>query len=435
PADIQRLLKSIKISYLHPQEGRSLFREAQEKLKNRLLANWGRHSTITTSLKKLQTDWEALRKIAKTYLSTSLTSSIQKMWPGSQASIELPSKILDIIAISDISFQGQKTLPEIQLTLQGTGAQSTILYLIHFLLDSDRSLHLGEYNPIWLLEEPESFLHADLIIKLAKELSSKEWLDNIQMIISTHSPILLATSRAGGSKIRWNLIKNHALQTNKTAINWSEKEINDIGHMMGDINFYAYFLAAANKKPIFIEDKKPLTIIKFKEAGIDIAQGLGGTGEIAKYLEVYGSYHSLLKTAAYFILDCDLGKKDLSRFLTQQIEECFGYVKYKVSDNVFAITLPENFSSEDLFDEFDNHLEECIDKIWNTTSWGIKEDIPSYLSGVVSAVRNKSFSNKNEAKQFIKNKEDIKSSFWRKVERDHLKISKQKVKPLKRLLS
>ncbi|MDD5382404.1 MAG: AAA family ATPase [Candidatus Margulisbacteria bacterium] len=435
PDDINKLIKSIRISYLHPQEGRNLYKEAQEKLKNRLLANWGRHSTITKSLKKLQEDWDALCKKAKTYLSGSLTQSIQEMWPGSLANIELPSKILDIIAIADISFQGNKSFPEIQLTSQGTGAQSTILYLIHFLLDSDRSLHLGEYNPIWLLEEPESFLHADLMVKLAKELSSKEWLNNIQMIVSTHSPIMLATSRIGGTKIRWSLLRSHALQMSRTSNNWLENEINDIGDMMGDVNFSAYFLAATNKTLVFIEDSKSITIDRFKEAGIDVAQGLGGTGNIQKYLDVFTSNNTILNRACYFILDCDRGLSSFSRFLTKIVRRKEGFKKYQIRKNVFIILLPDGFSSEDLFNEFDNYLDECIDKIWNTSTWTIKPSIPSYLSNAASAARGKVISNPIDAKTLIRNNNDIKDSFWKIVDTEKLKMSKHYIAALKHLLS
>ena len=215
PSDVEKLIKSVKITYLHPQEGQDLLLNAQKKLRQRLLANWGRGSNITQSIKQLQKAWDELRNKSRDYLSKALTDDIQNIWPSSEVLVNLPKDIKDIIAVSDIKFIGYKNAPDIELMLQGTGAQSIILYLIHFLLDSDRSLHRGEYHPIWLIEEPESFLHADLIAKLTLELNSEKWLGNIQMMISTHSPILLAGSRIAEEKITWTILENYSIKNNK----------------------------------------------------------------------------------------------------------------------------------------------------------------------------------------------------------------------------
>lgn len=92
--------------------------------------------------------------------------------------VDLPEKVVDVIAVSEILFKGSSDLPDVSLTSQGTGAQSTILYQTHFLLDSDKTLHRGFYYPIWLVEEPESFLHVDIIFKLGYLLCSDIWLDS-----------------------------------------------------------------------------------------------------------------------------------------------------------------------------------------------------------------------------------------------------------------
>ena len=279
--DIKKIIDSVSITYLHPQEGSNLLLKAQRKLRDRLLLNWGRRGGVTDSLKRLSSAWEDLRKNANSYLSRALTSSLQEVWPGSQTKINLPRSINDIIAISDISFQGNQKLPEIQLTSQGTGAQSMVLYLTHFLLDSDRSLHRGEYHSIWLLEEPESFLHADLVFKLGKQLNSRHWLDNIQMIVSTHSPIILASSRLAEGRIQWILLHQHAVEKNKKIEYWSTDEIVDIGSRMGDSNFDVYFNASLTYEDlIFLEDKKDITKEAFTNCGIKITKSLGGVGEV-----------------------------------------------------------------------------------------------------------------------------------------------------------
>src|SRR3989344_8109539 len=417
--DIKKLLTSVKITYIHPQEGKELFLNAQSKLRERLLANWGRGAKLSHSIMELQERWDGLRGQAHNYLSTSLTESLQKMWPGSQAAIDLPKNIKELVAISDINFKSNLNLPEIELTSQGTGVQTTILYLVHYLLDSDRSLHRGEYHAVWLLEEPESFLHADLIAKFAGELNSKNWLKNIQMMISTHSAIILASSRLVEKNIIWNLIQNYSLKETKNVEMWTEEEILNIGNMMGDTNFHIYFSAARNDKIVFLEDKKKIVKQKFEESGIKIENGLEGVSNIIKYIEVLLNFPDLIKQSVYFIIDNDFGSDELSRFLPENPAKIIGRFKlYKIkkSNNLYIITLPEGFSAENLFNEFDNHLDNCISKIWDTTTWKLRELVPGNLTRAHSRARSRNdIDSSDKAKKFIKNESDIKDIFWKEV--------------------
>jgi hypothetical protein len=84
-----------------------------------------------------------MKREANRYLSQSLTESLQSFWPECEVAINLPKNIKEIIAISDINLQGYKNAPEVELTAHGTGAQSTVLYLAAYLLDSDKTLNRG----------------------------------------------------------------------------------------------------------------------------------------------------------------------------------------------------------------------------------------------------------------------------------------------------
>lgn len=437
--DLSKVIGGVKLTYLHPQEGRELLARAQLKLRQRLLANWGRRSSnVTLSLKTLQKNWESLGIKAKKYLSYALTQSIQGMWPGSEVLIELPRNIKDVLSVSEIKFKGFPGAPEIELTSQGTGAQSTILYLAHFILDSDRSLHRGEYHPVWLLEEPESFLHADLALKFAKELNSDPWLQNIQMIISTHSPLILATSRLGKEKIRWNLLQNQRLDKSKLVDEWSEKEIQNIGKIMGDVNFYSYFLASTKEPLVFIEDTKEITATRYQEAGVAITRRLRGITEVSRYIEVYSDIE-ILDQPAYFIVDADRGRDEISRFIENKkvIKEVYGFKKYKIATNIFVITLPEGESCENLFDEFENHLKECVNKLWDTKTWKSKNTVEERFATVfVQKVRGKKTqpNNLTDAALLIKNTQDVKDSFWALVEKKNYQMADLKIKSLRKLI-
>lgn len=438
PDDIIKLIGSIKVTYLHPQEGQALLTNAQEKLRQRLLANWGRGSNITHSIEKLQGEWDGLRNKSKTYLSGSLTDSLQKLWPGSEVSINLPKNIREIITVSDINFSGYKGAPEIELTSQGTGAQSTILYLAHFLLDSDRSLHRGEYHPLWLLEEPESFLHVDLLANLAKQLNSEKWLNNIQMVISTHSPVLLAGSRVAEEKIIWNILSEHNGNLNKPTTKYCDDEIKEIGKIMGDPNFFAYFLAAKNEPLIFIEDEKKITIDKYLDAGIKITKGLNGVPEMCKFIAVFISAPFIINNKIYFIIDSDKGKSEVSRFYDSSFVDKSqnGFLRFKVKDteNIYLIFLPDNFAAENLFLEFENHLEECITKLFNTITWKLNDSIPNNLASRVSYFRRNPIRSRDEAIDLMKNNDDVKYLFWKKVEKFDYKIEEKNIAALNDLL-
>ena len=86
-ADAQALLEAVSVSYIHPQEGAELLRRAQDKFKERLFANWGRHASVATTISKVQADWDELRKTANQYLSAALTENVKKIWPGSETKV------------------------------------------------------------------------------------------------------------------------------------------------------------------------------------------------------------------------------------------------------------------------------------------------------------------------------------------------------------
>lgn len=437
PKEIKKLFTSISITYLHPQDGQILFENAQRKLKQRLLANWGRNSNISQAIVDMEQDWEKLRTLAATYLSSSLTLSLQKMWPGCKTIISLPKNIKEIIDISDITFQGSRILPEIELNNQGTGAQSLILYLTHFLLDSDHTLHRGEYHPVWLLEEPESFLHADLVIKLGQELNSNQWLNNIQMLVATHSPILLATSRQSSSLIRWNVLDNFSEKKSKMIDSIEESEINEIGKMMGDVNFYAYFVASSLENKVFLEDSRHETGKSFAKIGINTI-GLNGVSEIAKYLSVFANNPELIKSFAFFVVDCDKGKNVLSQFfdIKKPLKISSGFRKFTVKElnNIFIILLPDGYASENLFDEFEMHLDDCCSKLWSKRNNKLLLNVPGNLSRVYSLLRNRVIANETELKDIVKNEQDVKDLFWKNVVKYSWSISDKNKKILLELI-
>jgi len=259
------------------------------------------------------------------------------------------------------------------------------------------------------------------------------------MVISTHSPVLLAGSRIGEEKIIWSVLSERGMHFNKLTTEYSDDEIKEIGKLMGDPNFLAYFLAAQNEPLIFIEDGKSITVEKYISAGISVTKGLRGVSEISRFLEVFQSTPFIINNKIYFIIDSDKGKSEFSRFYDSQKADKSkgGFLRFKVknSENIYLIFLPDDFAAESLFLEFNNHLEECISKIWDTTTWERNQLVPANLSSLGTLCRRSTVTTKDEAISLIKNHEDVKSLFWEKVKKFDYKINQAYISALKYLLS
>lgn len=433
--DIKHLLNSIAISYIHPQEGAELLRKAQEKFKKRLFHNWGRHSSVSDRLASVQHSWDELRNTANAYLSRTLTERLRDIWPQSDVKIDLPSRLEDIVAISEISFRSSPNLPEMSLTSHGTGAQSTILYQTHYVLDSDRSLHQGMYFPIWLLEEPESFLHADIAFQLGRLLASSEWQSNIQMIISTHSPIILAGSRHNPETKKWVLIDKYEAKIDRSVDAVSDADIANIGQVMGDSNFDAYFTGAGQGPLVLIEDARSLTKTSFENVGIKVTKSLKGVPDIKKYLGVYLGVSEAISDNTYFIVDGDKGLDELTPLLAsgEIVGEKNNWKKHKLGNRLFVITLPAGAAVEDLFDEWPDVLEETIDDLLNE-DLSIKDNIPARLSRVLDPLRRNPPVDHADAIKKIRPMQDVKDRFWQRVAASDWKIAVAHVEALNTLL-
>lgn len=435
--DVQDVLGAVSISYIHPQEGSDLLAKAQDKFKKRLFHNWGRHASVSDQLKELQKQWSELRRTANTYLSATLTESLKNFWPGSSTVIDLPENIEEIVAISDISFRSSILLPEVTLTSQGTGAQSIVLYQTHYLLDSDRSLHRGFYVPIWLLEEPESFLHADITVKLGNLLASQQWLGSIQMIVSTHSPIILACSRQSPDLATWAILEDHKVnrQVNVNAV--TETDIELISRLMGDSNFDAYFTASQKDPLLFIEDKRHLTREKFEEAGLQVTKAFDGTSEAKKYLDVFRTVEGFAAKKAVVMLDNDKGLKEFGSLITanSKIREKNGFMLHGVGSHAYMLLLPVGLAVENLFDEFESTVEECVTKIFDD-KYDLRDQVPINLSRVAGIARRsvKDVRTMDDAKALIQNDQDVKDVFWLKVKSSKLQMSSEKISVIQELI-
>ncbi len=415
PRDVRDVLSAISVSYIHPQEGFELLKKAQDKFKQRLFHNWGRHASVAEQVKAIESEWDALRSTANSYLSSALSARLREIWPAAEVIVELPEHIRDIVAVSDITFRSSPNLPRISLTSHGTGSQSAILYQTHYVLDSDRSLHQGQYYPVWLLEEPESFLHADIAFQIARLLSSDEWLDSIQMVISTHSPIILAGSTRNPDLTSWVLCNEGEVKSVHKVASVSNATIDQVGVMMGDGNFGIYFQAGRSNFHVFLEDSRPATADKIREAGVPDPISLNGVGDVDRHLRVL----SPLSGAAgrsYFIVDNDQGKKEIKNWIEpkKEVAAANGWRKFDCGGDCYLILLPEGYAIEHLFNEWPEILQVAVEDLYDLSTKKLRVSVPMDLARAAGILRNRAPADPDQGKLVLAAQQDVKDRFWQR---------------------
>ncbi|NCT85616.1 MAG: ATP-binding protein [Comamonadaceae bacterium] len=441
PECVQWFLSRFNVSYIHPQEAERLLFDAQEKLKRRLLSTFGRGASKYEKLSQLQKAWEALRQEANRDLSEKLTAEMRKIWPSATSQVELPEKIDDIVAISAISFKQDEQVPEVLLSAQGNGVQSAVLYQTHYLLDCDKTIHRGVHFPIWLMEEPEAFLHADIAYKLGALLVSDGWLSNIQFLATTHSPLILATSAAGDERVRWCLLEKSGVVFSKKVPELIQVDIDDISRRLGDPNFEVYFNISDKMPSILIEDARPETKDAFIAAGIAVTKQLTGAGVLKKYVDVLSGSGFALKAPVFIVLDNDRGAVDFKGFLIEErLRGTAGeYLIYEVGHRSYVILLPSNYSVEDMFEEYDSFIADIANQLFDSAadgSWrATKNSVSGGLTRAHAKVRNKQAADFQSAKVLISKEQDVKDLFWGKVVAESLKIRVDDAEAVKGLMA
>ncbi|HLZ14697.1 MAG TPA: ATP-binding protein [Candidatus Saccharimonadales bacterium] len=439
PPDVRELIQSIKVNYLHPQRGAELLEDAQIKLRRRLLDNWGRARAVTQSMRDLEEQWDSFRTTATQYLSDSLQANIQRVWPDGQVSIDLPRDIKDILAISDISFSGYKGAPSVDLLNQGSGAQSLILYFTHYMLDIDRTAHrAAEHHPIWLLEEPESFMHPDLISQFGTEINSSAWTDNIPLVVSTHSSILLSRSRMLGKDSFWHSLSQERGSVSKSSDQWTNAEIDDIGKLMGDSNFKFYFEAAKSNTTIYSEDERRETLDGLIRSGINVTKSVKG---ITKFKQMVNTLLALdkniLRSRMIVLVDNDDGFREIENIIeTREIASRSQFKLFQVKElqGAFVIVLPDNYAAEDLYTELASRLDVVANEVFDA-NLKLKGSQSMDLSSLVTKFRHNNPRNREEALRIIRKHDEFKLRFWRTVDDKGWKVAPENVEAILKLIS
>lgn len=437
PENIRWFLSKHTISYIHPQDSDKLLVEAESKLRKRLINTFGKGASFIKKMKDLEESWRALKEDASKSLSENLTTALQTVWSDATAKVDLPEKIQDVLAISSISFRQSPAQPEILLSRQGNGVQAAVLFQAHYILDSDKTAHHGFHQPIWLVEEPETFLHADIALKLGQMLTSEEWLSNIQILATTHSPLILAASNQNKKNCSWTLIKNFTCAFEKTVENITREEISEISSEIGDTNLDIYLDTNSNIEQVIIEDSREETEKAYARSGIHITRRLNGTAEIKKLLDVTIKLNFPPRKKLTIILDQDSGINEIRKYLSNETIQTADqdFELHKIAENVYILLLPQDEAAEDLFDEYDELLGEMADKLFDDDYLhATSSAVPADLTRAHAAIRSRKAGSRQSAKRLLAKEQDIKDIFWKEVKTNKYRISPDKAETIKKLL-
>jgi hypothetical protein len=206
---------------------------------------------------------------------------------------------------------------------------------------------------------------------------------------------------------------------------------------MGDSNFDAYFAASQVGSLLFIEDKRALTKQKFEEAGLIVSKAFDGTSEAKKYVDVFRTVEGFAAKKAVILLDNDKGTKEFGPFLTNntKVKEQDGFTLYRVGSAAFILLMPKSFAAEDLFEEFEEILEDCIDKIFDP-NYDLRPKVILALTRAAGTARRVvgEVNNMDDAKRHLRNEQDVKDIFWSKVKSANYQIAADKVAAINALI-
>lgn len=189
---IQRLLASLRFRYIsnhiHPTD---LLRQEEENIRRVLFRRLGKSPSFTQ---------DQIDKIAEAAegLMTSVTSELQAS-TGRVSKVELgtPKDWGELLWAFGLRMDtGGGTGRE--AVLHGSGIQSALAYSVLHMLDTSLGNEFGwRRGAIWAVEEPESFLHADLQAQLAESFSRYSNSDRLQILFTTHNTAFLGVADSG----------------------------------------------------------------------------------------------------------------------------------------------------------------------------------------------------------------------------------------------
>ncbi|PGW70165.1 ATP-dependent endonuclease [Bacillus cereus] len=231
----------------------------------------------------------------------------------------------------------QKGMP---LSNQGTGLQRmSLIYLIQNMIQKKL---MGENDDkMLLIDEPEAFLHPEAVRALSRSLYAIG--NNMPLIISTHSPILIDLSEKHTSIQVFRVGETEAVQLYKSVSDQFDDD--DIRNMkiLNYVDSYVNEFFFAEKILIVEGDTEYIALkhrIKKDNENVHIirARGKSTICTLMKILNQFNANYSVLH-------DVDNHKKHKSTTLKAQLTNCKNILNLKNKDGIRIYCSMENFEA------------------------------------------------------------------------------------------
>lgn len=189
---VERLLNSLRFRYIsnhvHPTD---LLRDEEVNIRKDLFRRLGKSPSFSAD------QMEKIRDAAGSLMgpiSEELKASTARV---SNVELGTPQDWGELLWAFGLRMQTGSAAGR-EAVLHGSGIQSTLAYAVLHLLDTNLGSDFGwRKGAIWAVEEPESFLHADLQAQLAESLSRYSDSDRLQILFTTHNTAFLGVAKSG----------------------------------------------------------------------------------------------------------------------------------------------------------------------------------------------------------------------------------------------
>jgi len=196
---VARFLRVIKFRYVpnhvHPSE---LIKAENAALQEELLRAVRR--VLRASKNQSERDLDAILAVVSTAAKDLVgpVTGVLQATPGEVSALELatPGEWADVVWSLALKLQGSDKR-SLDVGVHGSGNQSFLMFVLTHFLDTRFGQEFGWHQAtIWALEEPESFLHADLKNQLASFLVEASGARRFQTFTTTHELLFAAAADA-----------------------------------------------------------------------------------------------------------------------------------------------------------------------------------------------------------------------------------------------
>jgi energy-coupling factor transporter ATP-binding protein EcfA2 len=258
---VERLLSSIRFRYIsnhvHPTD---LLRQEEENIRRVLFRRLGKSPSFSADqIEKIRDAAESLMTTVTNELNTS-TARISKVELGT------PKDWGELLWAFGLRMQTGGAGGR-EAVLHGSGLQSALAYAVLHMLDISLGSDFGwRRGAVWAVEEPESFLHADLQAQLAESFSRYSNSDRLQILFTTHNNAFLGVADTGVAVGMPGAVSDVAMQTRAELIDMA---------LTGGVTPFTH--------PLHIGSVKPLLLVEGRDDREILLRAYADSGEACPY--------------------------------------------------------------------------------------------------------------------------------------------------------